>query len=173
MNAPSQRGITRETNIAAELVDIGENRPFPMADGSALRFMITGDDFATVDDDGDWFGEIAPVTYRDYVHHDPRPNGFDGRARIIRPGQGRDTYWWQPPSDITDDYLPTLERSLVEILERGYYSVTLERTHESDAYGRPIVVGFASLGMVDPSTVDDSDALADVLADLVAEVLAE
>lgn len=137
--------------------------------GKVYRCSVGPDEYASVMDDGDWYGALAPITDRWYHFPPTRPDGFDGRARKIHTRDG--DYWWQPPADVTDEHLSAMRENLTELLEWGYSTVALELLDGTDAYGSPIVVQVASLGAVDLTGNEPADVLGDVLGDLLAELL--
>lgn len=135
-----------------------------LPDGRSLRLRCEQDDYSVLDDD--WYGKIAPEKYR-WGTREYRPEGFNGRARKIRTRS--DTFWWQPPDDVTDDQLNNLLNTLVDILEYGYSVLTLELlAPERDIYGYRPVLAAASLGGMEP--FPDDDHVRDVVADLACEL---
>lgn len=162
MNAPT---LTPD-DIAADLTDDGDT--FDLCDGRTLLLRIESDDASPLDD-ADWFGAVSPIdTWRD--SRAPRPAGFDGRARKLRPRDG--VYWWQPPADVPDETIPAMERSLLDLLDYGYSSVGVilkETVEDSRGNAHSVTVDAAWIGGVEP--FPDPDYLATLVADLVAELL--
>ncbi len=111
----------------------GDGAKVTLAGDYILRLRISGDEFMTIDDFEDFYGRVTPQNKRD----SRRPEGFNGRARKITNPSG--TYWWQPPADVADDQLAELKRSVAQLIEYGFISVTLELIQGQDGYGRPIV----------------------------------
>lgn len=163
--------MTTTEDLALELVDQIDGKPVAGADGFGYRLCSEPDDLGVADVGTDWYGALAEVDWRsaDYPHR-PRPDGFDGNAEILRLSYGN--YWWQPPPDVPRDKgwdsLSVLRRNLIDLLEYGYRVLILERLDGTDAYGRPVVVGYASIGGIEPFA--DRDWLADLAADLLAEL---
>ncbi len=75
---------------------------------------------------------------------------MDGRAEKLPVSRGY-WCWWQAPDDVVrgSDNFDAFRNAVREILEMGFYIVTLEALRGVDAYGRAIVVAVASLGGVD------------------------
>lgn len=135
----------------AELADDGDK--VELADGRSLVLKIESDPDTSVMDDGDWFGAL------EWARHDgQRPDGFDGRARVVR-HDWPERLWWQPPSDVTDENLPKFQSHLSDLLEWGYSQVGLE-LHEwvTDSTGNEhdVIVDEAWIGGGDltPTTYD-------------------
>lgn len=109
-----------------------------------VDFSIRPDEDTSVMDDGDWFGELAPVTYRHNRYGDPRPAGFDGRARKLY--TRHETYWWQPPADVDDT--ATLSRELLDLMEQGYSVIIVSLKRMCDCCDQWKEVGYETLGGV-------------------------
>lgn len=164
--------------MTIDLTDLtGDGDTIDLDDGRLLRLRIFPDEDATINDyesDGriEWTrGDRAwsPMRY-------PRPEGFNGAARIIE-RDGGSALWWQPPGlEITGTAWDAAtmrkeEARIRDIVRFGFSVVVLELCEKEDAYGRPIVIGTESLGGVD--LVDDNPAwgaLQDVLGELAAEM---
>lgn len=144
---------------------------FELADGRTLALKFEPDEGTTVEDDGDWYGHIAPVRdgYNDYGTRWPRPDGFDGNAEKI--WTRSDAWWWQPPAEVkrADEGFAALRAALVDLLEYGYSGIVLELRDGSDAYGRPIVRNVASLWGIEP--FPDASFVREVVDGLLEEVM--
>lgn len=107
------------------------NYATPVADYSAINLKFEGDtetiggvtftlvsepdtDSSVLDDE--WYGELVEI--RDSEQH--RPRHFNGRARKIGGGYRCNSYWWQPPSDVKDEYLAEVRSTLERLLEEGF-----------------------------------------------------
>ncbi len=162
------------TDQLADLAD-PQGATIDIGNGLALRLTVGQDETTNVNDD-DCYGRIEWGTTNDYG--EVRPDGFDGRARILR-HDSHGSLWWQPPSA---DYCPAdqrddLARRVSELAEYGfsYVAVALVETVTDSLGGtHDVTVDSASLGGLD---VDDhsewATVLADLLPDLVADVLAD
>lgn len=132
---------------------------------------LSADDCANLSDLGDFYGTVvgASRTWAGWV--EARPAGFDGAARVLYVGRSADAYWWQPPADAARDrgLCDALSASLVRVLEEGWAVLWVERVDDErvDAYGRPIVTDYVTLGGLDPTETDEWRSYAD---DLIAEL---
>lgn len=127
----------------------GMGATMTLPNGRILRLKEEADQHTTVHDFTDNFGEVAHTDYdRDTGLRKPRPAAFDGKARIIRTYDGE--YWWQPPDGYTDEGLALTLNVLTDILSYGFREYTLELCEGSDAYGRPIVIGYATMAGIEP-----------------------
>ena len=137
-----------------------------------LRLRVEPDDRSLLDDQGPdmWCGELEWVRpNRDYVgrYMTRRPDGYNGRARILERDNGY-ALWWQPPTDVPDDRLDSFAATLRDLLEYGYVGIVLELLEGTDAYGRPIVTRSESLWGVEWNA--DRHYVDDVVSDLWAEM---
>ena len=137
-------------------------------DGRILRLRIEPDEWQDISDFGDCYG-MAAWTEKDRCtgRDKPRPQGYDGRAQKLRLHHGN-KLWWQPPADIED--VSALRRLVLDILEYGMSVYRLELCEGFDAYGRPIVQDFATLGCVEPFA--DGDYAQEIVEDLTDQLLA-
>jgi len=131
--------------------------------------MLRPDEDHDVMDDGDWYGELAPVTYRHREYGDARPRHFDGRARKISFHRSCDTYWWQPPADVTD--LDELRRCLVNLMENGYNVVILALKQKCSCCDNWDEVAYTSVGAVDLVNGDTADTFKEVVHALIETAL--
>lgn len=137
-----------------------------VTDTLELRLIVEHDPDADVFDDGDHFGALAYVrTNRCTGQDEPRPDGFDGRARKINYGNNDGTVWWQPPADVTDpDDLESIRSWLWDRLTYGYLVVGLELCDaETDAAGQHYVHAQHWIGGVD-------EFYSDLVRDLADEI---
>ena len=156
------------TELFDELADASYGAPATAEyNGVTYRAKIEPDEDTSIFDDGDWYGNLAWVIADRWTGHaEPRPTGFDGRARKLQT-RGGDPIWWQPPADVPADSLDAMASNILEILEYGYHGLILERCEGTDHYGDPIVRDSASLwGMAGY----EREGLAFVIADLFGEV---
>ena len=159
---------------ALELAQDGDGATVELGDGRELKYRTAPDECHDImrGDDGDLFGRLEWEGRPNDYGHAPRPSGMDGRARKIHAGRGGDAIWWQPPADVTDEHLPALQSSLVDILEYGYQGVIvelLERVADSRGGEHRVVVADASLWGIE--AMADHEYVASVIAELIAEVL--
>lgn len=152
-------------------LDLGElsqdGDTIKMDDGRALRLRIEVDQDASINDydsdgrvewvrgDRDW----SPVRY-------PRPDGFDGRARIIIRDNGS-AMWWQPYEELTEAQIVENAPRIVELVNFGFSGVLVELLDGTDAYGRPIVADVASLWGIGSL---ETGYLSEVVSELVEEI---
>lgn len=157
-------------DIAADLASDGDEVELP--DGRTVRLSIEADSDASVMGDGDWYGALAWSEESSWSRwRAPRPDGFDGNAEIIRPTQGHDELWWQPPADMArgTDAFDKLRATLCDVLDYGYVWASVEVFTHRDIYGRGCVENVASLGGIE--AMYDAGYMAEVVGDLLAEVL--
>ena len=145
-----------------------------LPDGRWLTMAVEPDDIDPLDDmgEGTWTGPVVAVERSSWsIHPEPRPDGFDGRARKLHVHDLGD-YWWQVPDDIPAEHVDEFGRSICDLLEYGYSVVVVKlRENVTDSRGEAhtVTVSMASMGGIEP--FPDADYLADVAADLIAEVL--
>jgi len=155
----------------AATLDLGELSQdgdiLKMDDGRALRLRVEVDQDASINDydsDGrvEWVRGVrdwSPVRY-------PRPDGFDGRARILIRDNGS-AMWWQPYESLTEAQIVEDAQRIVELVTFGFSGVIVEMLDGTDAYGRPIVANVASLWGI--SSLDNG-YLSEVVSELVDEL---
>lgn len=135
-------------------------------DRFSARLRIEPDEAHTVfDEDPEVFGKLEWVD----SPHGPRPHGFDGRSRKIHTSW--QALWWQPPSDLPDEYLGSTAEKILDLVTYGYKGVILElRESITDAFGNShlVVVNETSLWGID--TLDDG-YITDVVEDLAHELI--
>lgn len=138
--------------------------------GITLRLCVTPDQDHSIDNDGDWFGKVAWCDHtRDLSGYSRRPEGFNGRARKL--WTQHDAYWWQPPDDVTDENLDTLQSTLVDLMNYGWNGYIVEVLRGEDAYHRPIVIGTAGLWGVE--CFAEPSYIRSFVPDLIHEALAD
>lgn len=165
-------------DIAAELVDrdptYGAPSRVDLPDGRWLTMEVEPDDIDPLDDmgEGTWAGPVVAVERSSWsIHPEPRPDGFDGRARKLS-CHDRGDYWWQVPDDVPADKIDAFGQSIRDLLEYGYSYVVVKLHEEvADSIGgtHEVEVNRAGLGGIEP--FPDDAYLTEVAADLVAEVL--
>lgn len=129
----------------AALTDDGDT--FELADGRSLRLRIDVDQDASIND-VDCYGKIEWIQ-RGH-HQDPRPLGFDGRARKL--WGASDPFWWQPWEGATDAEIAEFVPQIQELAEYGFKLVGLELREtllDSRKFEHTTVVDTAWLGGVD------------------------
>lgn len=140
----------------AALTDDGD--VFDLGNGWSLRLSIEVDEGYSVNDyDGDGRVEWTHPGQYDYSGHAPRPEGFDGAARVLM-RDGSSCLWWQPPGrEITGatwdaETLDAEAARVRDLCEYGfrYVSLTLLQT-VTDARGgeHEVEVAREGLGGVD------------------------
>lgn len=159
----------------AELDSIDAPVSVTLSDGLVIRGTMHYDESHSLEDDGDWYGEVAPVSHRtdDYGRPMDRPRGFDGNAEKLSYDRGAQV-WWQPPRDVPrgSDGFDKLRDSVLLALEFGFYGFALELCEGTDAYGRPIVREVASLWGIAPVEYPDSVTYyREVWSELLAELV--
>lgn len=148
-----------------------------------LRLSIVPDDHMSVMDE-ETFGALAwvqdyrgdadwgrwPTAWIYSGHHQPRPDGFDGNAEIIRTAQS-DPVWWQPPTDGpkrgTEEFRQ-MRALVMDLLDYGYIGMTVEAFRHRDIYGRGCVEAVAGLFGIE--AMYDDDYRRDVVRELVGEI---
>ena len=148
----------------------GDTETLP--DGRVLRLRFEPDQTHSVNDyESD--GRIEWTRRNDYGA--VRPSTMDGSARVIDTEWPYDL-WWQPPgkeiigdTPWDDDTMRREAARVADLVRYGFQGVILELCQGADAYGRPVVVGVASLWGIEWDI--SADYLAEVVSDLAAEVL--
>lgn len=146
-----------------------------LPDGRWLTMAVEPDDIDPMDDmgEGTWTGPVVAVERSSWsIHPEPRPDGFDGRARKLHV-HDRGDYWWQVPDDIPAEHVDEFGRSICDLLAYGYSYVVVklhERVTDSTGGTHAVEVDWAALGGIEP--FPDDAYLRDVAGDLIAEVLA-
>lgn len=157
-----------DTDTLADLTEaLIDNETAELPDGRTLRLRVDVDEFYNGFEDCDAYGKIAPTERDRDTGLSKRPDGFDGSAMKI--SVYNDTVWWQPPADVdrSDARAFRQFREIVsDLASFGWKIVTVEVLNGHDAYRRPIVVGFASVGGVD-------DVGREYLTELVSEQITE
>jgi hypothetical protein len=154
--------------ITAELVDDGDK--VELDDGAVVTLRVVPDECTTYQDtDADGDGCVAMVKHDRWDNRAmPRPAGFNGAARKLSLRDG--SVWWQPPVDVLamgTDAVRTLAQYVRDRLEYGYVGMIVEITGPNvDAYGRPIVMGAASIWGCD-------SVIPEYVSDLVADAIAQ
>lgn len=135
-----------------------------LADGRTLRLRFEPDPDSSINDyDSD--GRVEWTRNNDYGA--VRPDGFTGRARILEKHLGS-SLWWEPYEDLTEDQIRSEEFRIHQLVEYGFNVVFLELCDGEDAFGRPVVKEYETLGMVE---WDASGAyLKDILEGMLAEM---
>ena len=162
-------------SVARELAVKGDGATMDIGGGRSLKVREEADDMSLMDEAGEgmWCGRLEWEGRPNNYGHTTRPDGMNGRARKIHVGRGNDVVWWQPPADVADEDLGSLERTISDILEHGYQVIRLELREEvADSRGGTHEVKIASawLGGVEPFA--DVDYLASIIAEHIWEVLA-
>lgn len=163
------------TATAYALYNDGDTETLP--DGRVLRLRLEPDQNHSVNDyESD--GRIEWTRRNDYGA--VRPSTMDGSARVIDTDWPYDL-WWQPPGKEIIGDTPwddaTMRREaarVADLVRYGFQGVILELVGHTpgqgaDAYGRPVVVGVASVWGIEWDV--DAAHLAEVVAELAAEVL--
>lgn len=162
----------------AQLAELVDKETLALDDGNTLRVRIevTDIDAVTEINGVDCYGRVA---WADDSHPDtwrgepaPRPSGFTGAARKLHPrGYHIDSpVWWQPHETTIKQGPEAIEETakrMTALLATGFTYVRLELLGATDAYGRPFVEKFASLGGIDSL---DGGYLSEVLDDLLGEM---
>ena len=129
----------------AALTDDGDT--FELADGRSLRLRIEVDQDASIND-YDCYGKIEWIA-RGH-HRDPRPSGFDGKARKL--WGASDPFWWQPWEGATEEQIAEAAPQIRELAEYGFKLIGLELREtllDSRKFEHTIVVDTAWIGGVD------------------------
>lgn len=152
----------------AELADDGD--VLKLDDGRMLRLRLAVDEDTSIND-FDGFGKTEQYSHR-YIYEEgraQRPSNFTGNSEKVQISRG-DWIWWEPPTNGPKRGTPEFvefRQQVRDLLECGFYVVTLELCDGTDAYGRPIVVDMTSLGGVDDVS---SKYLPEVVADIAWEI---
>lgn len=129
----------------AALSDDGDT--FELAGGQKLRLRIEVDQDTEIND-SDCYGKVEWIQ-RGH-HQDPRPDGFDGKARKL--WGASDPFWWQPWDGATDAQIAEFIPLLRELMEYGFKVVVLELlevTTDSRGGEHEVEIDRACLGGVD------------------------
>lgn len=143
----------------ATLTDDGD--VFELAGGRSLRLRIDTDQDTEIND-YDCYGKIEWIARGHY--QDPRPEGFDGRARKL--WGSSHPFWWQPWEGATEAQIAEAAPSIRELAEYGFKLVGLElRETLRDSRGteHTTVVDTAWIGGVD-------EFYSDLIGDLASEL---
>lgn len=152
----------------SDLTDDGDLMELP--DGRTLRLRVEVDMDYDPFVDMDYYGKIASLDR----YGRQRPEGFTGNAEKL--SIFNDVIWWEPPTGPdfgvkrSDPGFKEFRSLVQDLASFGGKVVTVEVLDGKDAYGRPIVVGVASLGGIDSL---ENGYLAEVVKELVDEALAE
>lgn len=163
------------SELVGELVAYADDhRVLVQGFGTEWRVRVEPDYDWSLEHDGDWFGRIEWSDNRRWERdRSVRPDGMDGRARIVA-RDGNACLWWQPPTDIADgEPIRELERTLREVMEYGAVLVFVERMSDyRDAYGAQMVADYACLGGVTGSGWEN-DVVGQLCDEMVARWAAE
>ena len=143
-------------------------------DTRTLRLKIEPDQDSNPFQEWECWGKIDYDGRPNDYGHRTRPDRFDGNAERLWLDQNGGSVWWQPPTGDyevkrTDPQWETFRRHVIELASYGMVGLVVELLDGEDAYGRPIVVGTASLWGIEP--FPDREYVAEVVGELVAEVL--
>jgi hypothetical protein len=151
--------------LAAATAALGDDGDiFELADGRSLRLRIEVDQDTEIND-SDCYGKVEWIQ-RGH-HRDPRPEGFDGRARKL--WGASDPFWWQPWEGATDAEIAEFVPRIQELAEYGFKLVGLELREtllDSRKFEHTIVVDVAWIGGVDAFYPE-------LIGELVAELRAQ
>ena len=152
-------GIREEVTAALQY----EGRPYIDHNGRQWEMTTETDEASSImaGDDGDWFGRLEFAERSSLTGHYIRPDGMNGRARILRPNQCRDAFWWMPPADVADEDLSKMAATLDDILSYGYCGIVVTT---DDGYS-------ASLWGIEPFPSDEMTRA--TVEDLVIEILCD
>jgi hypothetical protein len=160
----------------AQLQDLVSDGKVRLSDDIIIQWAELPDEYTSFND-YDCYGKVE-WRKPDYYGRHRRPEGFDGMAEIV--WGYNEAYWWQPPADLRSgwhnyEHKNHLRNCVREILAFGFYLYKVELCQGEDAYGRPIVVDFATLGGIEPLLKDDvkSEYLADLVAELDSSLIEE
>lgn len=148
---------------AKDLATLGE---IELGNNYKLRFREEQDSDTSIND-FDYLGTVKHIWRR----NEPRPEGFDGMAEKI--STHRETYWWQPPTDLRQgwhnyEHKDHLRKVVRDILEFGFFTYTVELCYGTDAYGNDVVVDYACCGGYEPFA-DDND-IAEAIKDITYQI---
>ena len=130
----------------------------------------TQTDHETELNDFDYLGKIAQVVRQPYSNRSkPRPDGFDGRAEIIRTPWTE--VWWQPPFDylsLSIEVRDKVRQTAKDVIAYGFDVYIVELCEGVDAYGKPIVVKYRDVGGIEPmlSEEDKVSTVSELLNEL-------
>ena len=155
-----------------EAADVGEltdhDDELELPGGYRLKLVVESDPDSQIEDSGDWFGRLEWAKDGDYGSR--RPDGMDGRAKILERDRWSGSFWWQPPTDIGPEHLDGLESSIRQIMRDGYYWVALELRPpacESCRCAEPPTISQWGIGGVDDI---GAEYIRELTRDLVGEV---
>lgn len=150
-----------------QLKELVATQSLELPDGMTLRLRDEPDEFCTINEFSDCYGKVVFRDRNRYSGHGQnRPDDFDGRAEVVRTFS--DEFWWQPPSDVTKEHLPTLRNTVREILDWGFKTLVLEICEDTDAYGKSIVRDYTMLGGIEPML--DDKYIMELLVDMVQDL---
>lgn len=151
-----------------QLRDLVRDGKIELGHGEFLRFTEEPDTDTRLGD-FDCYGEVYHI-WRGRGQSE-RPDGFDGMAEKIHTQY--DSFWWQPPADLKErwhnEQTRKVWRNVVrDILSYGFVVYRVELCRGTDVYGKPIVVGYGTIGGIEPFPTDDGKVsyLSDIVADL-------
>ncbi len=144
-----------------------------LADGRRFRLELEPDceSITDISDFGECYGRTEWTRNTDYGPR--RPFDFSGNAEIMVRDHGS-SLWWEPydigdiPNGRAGKEFADYRQNVRDILEFGFYVARLEQLTGSDAYGRPIVTAFATLGGIEP--FPDTDYLKEIAGELFEEI---
>lgn len=163
-------------DLAAALDHAGARVDLPT--GRALHLREEADDVGPLEQINgvDVYGRVGwgrKDGYRSSLYvgcQTKRPDGFDGRARVLlREGDLR--LWWQPPATVPDGDLAHEAARVRDAVTYGFRVAFVELVDGRDAYGSPIVREFECLGALEWDWLDDESYRLDVLEQLAGDVL--
>jgi hypothetical protein len=149
------------------LTDDGDTYELP--DGATLVLRIEPDECGDIEDFGDCYGIVRWGERNATTGRDMRPDDFDGNAEKIDTRDG--PIWWQPPADVKrgTETFDQARCAMRDLLEYGLSVALVEYRKGTDAYGKPIVLGFGVLGGLMP--FDNMSDLGDYLGDLIGQAI--
>lgn len=161
------------TQIAETLVDKDK---YTAPDGTLLR-LVREPDYDSRISDYDCYGLVAQVEKdRDTGLPAPRPDMFDGSAEKIVDAWGN-AWWWQPTperfgwTDYTDENRALDRACVLDVINWGFETLTVEVCRGVDFYGRPIVVHAASIAGVEAAAHSNVDYdIASIVADILSDI---
>lgn len=128
----------------------GERPTWQCAEGTfRFTFYEEPDEFYDIRDD-DWYGKIERAESHPYRFgcNAQRPEGFDGRARLLKTRY--DAVWWQPADDMDDVMIDSAREFLMNILEYGYFVHSVEVERKCDCCDKWSTVGSSCRGGNEP-----------------------